>query len=119
MLDHKRMEALSFIYYALIPKNDHYKEGRRPLSIAIKSNSKICMEHLLDLLTLNEDLDCFRYLQPYLLKILEMKSPTFFHFLDQHCFRYLLSQPMETKHEIAYLKMHTQYVNELTQKKNF
>jgi hypothetical protein len=63
----KDKDALSFIYYLLLPKNISTKQGMRPLSIAINKNSPKCLEIMLDMLALDKKQDYMKYIDRYLL----------------------------------------------------
>ena len=80
--------ALSFVYYCLLPRNISNKKGRRPFSMAINQYSPKCLEQMLDMLTLDNKQDYMRYVERYILKLLEMKSPIFYKFFDVCCQKY-------------------------------
>jgi hypothetical protein len=78
-------EALNYVYYTLLPNITFTKNGRRPFSMALKQNSPKCVESMLELLKLNSKQDYMRYIDRYLLKLLNMRSEVFYKFFDSSC----------------------------------
>jgi hypothetical protein len=85
LIDLDNKEALLFVYYVLLPRNQSSKQGRRPFSMGIQQYSPKCLEHMLDMLTLDTKQDYMRYVERYLLKLLTMKSQVFYRFFNVCC----------------------------------
>ena len=115
MNDLGEKDALSFVYYLLMPTNISTKSGMRPLSIAINQNSPKCLEIMLDMLKLDKNQDYMRYVERYLLQLLQMKSPVFFKFFDTCCQKFQFQMQGTLKSQTMFLKEQSQYINQ----KNF
>jgi len=83
----KDMEALSFIYYFLLPHclKQSDQVGRRPLTMCLMQTSPKCMEVMLEMLMLDTQQDYMKYIEPRLFKFMGTKSIVFYNFLERSC----------------------------------
>ncbi len=86
--------------------------GRRPFSMAIYQYSPKCLEHMLEMLSLDRKSDYMRYIERYLLPLLEMKSTIFYTFFDTCCMKFQFRMPGSLSREAVYLRKQTQYINQ-------
>lgn len=112
LIDFDNKDALTFVYYVLLPRNVTKKKGRRPFSMGIQQYSPKCLEHMLDMLTLDNKQDYMRYVERYLLKLLTMKSQVFYKFFDVCCQKFQFRMQGELNQETVYLKKQSQYINQ-------
>jgi hypothetical protein len=88
VVDKDDRDAISYIYFILLPNHTNTSSGRRPFSMALRQYSPKCLEHMLDLLTVDSKQDYMRYIDRYLFKLLAMRSSVFYKFFDVSCTRF-------------------------------
>lgn len=114
------LDALSYVFYVLMPNNTRTTKGRRPLSICLKRSSPKCLELMLEMLMLDPTgKDFMRYVEPYLNKLVDMKSPVFQRFFDQSCKKLQFRVQAEMSQDQGFISRPTQYINQATFEANF